>query len=246
MEIVLLWILGSTIAASLISLIGVITLGLHEKILNKILLWLVGLSAGALMGGAFLHLLPEATEKLGEKTFIYVLIGFVAFFLIERVLHWRHCHHGHCDVHTFTTMNILGDGIHNFIDGLVIAGAFIADIRLGIITTIAILAHELPQEMGDFAVLLHGGFTKAKALLYNFLASLSAIVGALIGYFISSGSDVFVTYLLPFAAGGFIYIAASDLVPELHKEQKLSRSVMSFIFFLIGIGAMVLIKVLFE
>jgi zinc and cadmium transporter len=244
---ILTWIIASTLIVSLLSLIGVITLGIKDKFLNKIILLLVGLSAGALLGGALLHLIPEALEELGESTFLYVILGFILFFIIERVLHWRHCHQsGKCDVHTFTYMNLIGDGIHNFIDGMIIAASYIISINLGIITTIAIITHELPQEIGDFGVLIYGGFRKTKALLFNFLSALTAVIGALVGYFISKTAESFSIYLLPFAAGGFIYIAASDLIPELHKEADLKKSALSFVFFAIGIALMFAIKVAFE
>ena len=169
----LLWIIGATIVVSLISLAGIITLSLKAKSLNKILLILVGFSVGALMGGAFLHLIPEAVEESGLSfVSLYVLVGFSAFFVIERFLYWHHCHkEGRCPVHMFTYMNLIGDGIHNFVDGLIIAASFVINIPFGIVTTIAIIAHEIPQELGDFGVLVYGGFTKFKALFYNFLSA---------------------------------------------------------------------------
>lgn len=242
----LVWIMGSTILISLLSFVGILTISLNKKLLEKIILWLVGLSAGALIGGALIHLIPEAYEGLGSNTFIAVVIGFSFFFLIERILHWRHCHHGVCEVHTFTHMTLFGDGLHNFIDGLIIAAAYVIDIKLGIITTIAIIVHEIPTELGDFAVLIHGGYTKSKALFYNFISSLTALVGALIGFFIAGVAGPLTLYLLPFAAGGFIYVAAADLIPEIHKETNLKKSIMSFIFFIIGVSFMIIIKALFE
>ena len=242
----LIWALGATGIVSLASVLGIVTLALKGKLLKKILLLMVAFSAGALMGGAFLHLIPEAAEGAeGLSVFLYVIMGFSLFFIIERVLHWRHCHEGKCDVHTFTYMNLIGDSIHNFIDGLVIAASFVASVPLGISTTFAILAHEIPQEVGDFGVLIYGGFTKAKALLFNFLTALTAILGAFIGYFLADISGQFTVLLIPFAAGGFIYIAASDLVPELHKEANIHRSLFSFLFFIMGIAFMYSIKVIF-
>jgi len=145
----------ATFLISLGALVGVFTLAMNEKKLEKILLFLVSLSAGALMGGAFLHLLPEAAEKIEDGSiFGIVLLAFVFFFLVEKLLHWRHCHKEHCDVHTFGYMNLFGDVVHNFIDGLIISAAFITDVRLGIVTYLAIALHEIPQEIGDFGVLL--------------------------------------------------------------------------------------------
>jgi len=247
MDTILIWIVLSTLLVCLLSLVGIIALLLKSKILNKILLVLVGFSAGALMGGAFLHLLPESLEETKTITVsLFLLVGFSSFFLIERFLHWHHCHKGKCEVHTFTYMNLFGDGVHNFIDGVIIATSFITNIHLGIVTTIAIIAHEVPQEIGDFGVLIYGGFTKAKALFFNFLSALTAMVGALFGYFLSNAVQSIVPSILPFAAGGFIYIAASDLIPELHKEPDLKKSILSFGFFAVGILLMFAIKLVFE
>jgi len=232
----LLLILASTLIVSLISLIGIVTLSIKERMLQKILLMLVSLSAGALMGGAFLHLIPEAiSNSMATNTFIYILVGFLVFFLIEKILHWRHCHMEKCEVHTFAYMNLFGDSVHNFIDGLIIAASFVADINLGIVATFAVAIHEIPQEMGDFGVLIYGGFKKTKALLMNFATALLAIAGGVSGYLLSSYTSSFVIFLLPFAAGGFIYIAASDLIPELRKETSLTKSMLNFVVFIIGI-----------
>jgi len=242
----LAYIILATIIVSLISFVGVVTLALKDKILNKILLILIGLSAGALMGGAFLHLLPEAVEKsTGLDVYLFVLIGFILFFLIEKVLHWRHCHKGECDVHTFHYMNLVGDSIHNFIDGLIMAASFVVSAPLGITTTIAIATHEIPQEIGDFGVLIYGGFSKKKALTLNFLVALTAVIGGVVGYFISSRVENTVLYILPFAAGGFIYIAATDLVPEIRKELDIKKYMATLFVFICGILIMWLTKIFF-
>jgi zinc and cadmium transporter len=243
----LAYIIVTTFAIALIAFIGIFTLALKDKVLNKILLILVSLSAGALMGGAFLHLLPEAIENnVGMNAFVFVLIGFVLFFIIEKVLHWRHCHKGKCDVHTFHYMNLIGDSIHNFIDGLIISASFIASIPLGITTTIAIAAHEIPQEIGDFGVLIYGGFKKKKAIVLNFAVALMIVLGGIVGYFISSTVNQSVVFLLPFAVGGFIYIAATDLVPEIKKEIDIKKSMATMLVFICGILIMWLIKILFS
>lgn len=242
----LAYILLATFIVSLISFVGVVTLALKDKILNKILLILIGLSAGALMGGAFLHLLPEAVEKSkGLDVYLLVLVGFILFFLIEKVLHWRHCHKGECDVHTFRYMNLVGDSIHNFIDGLTMAASFVISIPLGVATTIAISAHEIPQEIGDFGVLVYGGFSKKKALFLNFIVALTAVLGGIIGYFISSNIENIVVYILPFAAGGFIYIAATDLIPEIRKELDIKKSMATIAVFIFGILMMWFFKISF-
>ena len=242
----LAYIFLATFIVSLISFVGVVTLALKDKILNKILLILIGLSAGALMGGAFLHLLPEAVEKSnGLDVYLFVLIGFILFFLIEKVLHWRHCHKGECDVHTFHYMNLVGDSIHNFIDGLIMAASFVVSIPLGITTTIAIATHEIPQEIGDFGVLLYGGFSKKKAIMLNFVVALTAVLGGIVGYFVSNLIESIVLFILPFAAGGFIYIAATDLVPEIRKELDMKKYMATLFVFICGILIMWVTKVIF-
>lgn len=247
MTAILLWIVGSALLVSILSLIGIFTLAIKDEILSKILLGLVGFSAGALMGGAFLHMIPEALEWSGSATVhSYVIIGFILFFLLERVLYWRHCHDGQCDVHIFTYLNLIGDGIHNFTDGMTIAVSFVTSIQLGIIATLAVISHEIPQELGDFGILVYGGFSKTKALFYNLLSALTAILGALIGYFISSYMENITALLISLAAGGFIYISGSDLVPELHKLSEVKKSILSFCFFIIGIMFMWILKFVFE
>ncbi len=239
----------ATVIVSLISFIGIVSLLLKKKSLNKILILMVGFSAGALMGGAFLHLIPEALEWISISTLgLYLLIGFGCFFLIERGLHWHHCHrHGDkCEVHTFGYMNLVGDGVHNFIDGIIIAGGFLISVPVGIATTIAIISHEIPQEIGDFAVLLYSGIKRTKALLFNFFSALLAVVGAIMGYLLAGTNEVFMQFIIPFAAGGFIYIAASDLIPELHKEANIKKSLGSFGLFVVGILFMLLVKMIFE
>ncbi len=242
----LLLILASTFLVSLISLIGVFTLAVKEQLLQKVLFGLVGFSAGALIGGAFLHLLPEAlTVSSSTRVFYFLILGIVLFFLLEKYLHWRHCHEeGPCEIHPFTYLNLVGDGLHNFLDGMVIAASFLVSWKLGAVTTLAIILHEIPQELGDFAILVYGGFSKRKALIFNFLSALTAMVGAVIGFFIANLTRGFSGFILPLTAGGFIYIATSDLIPEIHKEKDLKRSTLAFIAFLLGLAFMSLAKFL--
>ena len=243
----LVYILATTFTIALIAFIGIFTLALKDKVLDKILLFLVSLSAGALMGGAFLHLLPEATENNeGMNAFIFVLIGFILFFIIEKVLHWRHCHKGRCDVHTFHYMNLIGDSIHNFIDGLIISASFIVSTSLGLTTALAIAAHEIPQEIGDFGVLIYGGFKKKKAIILNFAVALMIVIGGVVGYLVSKNIEDAAVFLIPFAAGGFIYIAATDLIPEIRKEIDIKKSMTTMVIFICGILIMWLIKILFQ
>ncbi len=243
----LLLILGCTLLVSLMAFVGIFTISIKEKTLDKFLLLFVAFSAGALLGGAFLHLLPEAVEGLsGMSPFLYTILGILTFFLMEKLLFWRHCHKGHCHVHTFSYMNLIGDGVHNFIDGMIIAASFVHSIGLGYATTLAVIMHEIPQEIGDFGVLVYGGFSRKKALFYNFLSGLVALLGALVGYYATVAVDGAMLFLLPFAAGGFLYIASSDLIPELHNEPDFKKSMSSFLFVLLGIGLMYAFKLYFE
>lgn len=225
--------------------VAVLFMFFKKEVLDKILIFLVSLSAGALMGGAFLHLLPEASEVIGmDSLFGIFLISFIVFFLIEKILHWRHCHESDCSVHTFGYMNLVGDSIHNFIDGLVIASIFMIDFKLGIATTIAVAIHEIPQEIGDYGVLVYAGFRRKIALILNYAVALTVVLGGIVGYFSFSSLESFLPYLMPFAAGGFVYIAASDLMPEIKKESNFKKSVISFFVFLLGITVMYLVKFL--
>ncbi len=215
---ILAWILGSTFLVTIISLVGILTLSLNEKLMQRLLYYLVSFSAGALIGGAFLHLLPEALEKTSSEIVFYSLIaGIILFFLLERYFHWRHCHDKACDVHAFTYLSLAGDSLHNFIDGMVIAASFMVSVKLGIVTTLAVILHEIPQELGDFGVLVYGGFSRKRALVYNFISAFMAMIGAVIGYFLSGAASGYSDYIVPLTAGGFIYIAASDLIPQIHK-----------------------------
>jgi len=228
-------IISSTLMISLGALLGVVTLMMNKDRLNKILLFLVSLSAGVLMGGAFLHLLPESLEMLKTETvFLLVLMAFAGFFLIEKLLHWRHCHKYGCTEHLVGHMNLIGDSVHNFIDGLIIAAAFGASVSLGWVTVLAVALHEIPQEIGDFGVLIYAGWEKKKALIYNFSAALMVVVGGVVGHWLST-TEIFIGSLMSIAAGGFIYISASDLMPELKKETDLKKSMVSFGVFLLGV-----------
>ena len=241
------WSIVASIVVSLISLIGILFLLVNEKTLNNILFILIGFATGGLLGGAFFHLLPEALEKSSNPTltFLYVILGFIIFFILERYIHWRHCHkEGKCDVHVVSYLSLMGDGIHNLIDGMIIATSFQVNISFGLITTLAIILHEIPQEIGDFGVLVYGGLSKLKALFYNFLSALTAIIGVFIGYFLTTSIHNFSSVLLPIAAGGFIYIAASDLVPELHKEPDLKKSTLAVTTFILGIVLMYALKLI--
>jgi zinc and cadmium transporter len=218
------WVLGliSVVAISVISLVGILTLWLADKKLKKAFVYMVSFAAGGLFGDAFLHLIPEAAGETGlEITASFLIIlGILSSFAVERFLQWRHCHipTSNEHPHSFAYMNLFGDAVHNLIDGLIVGGSYLASIPLGIATTIAVIFHEIPQELGDFSVLVYGGFNKRKALMFNFLTALTAVVGAIVAFVVGSAIEGFVPLLIPFAAGNFIYIAGSDLIPELRKD----------------------------
>jgi zinc and cadmium transporter len=232
-------ILASVTVVSLISFIGVIFIGLKESLLRRIVMVLVGFASGTLLGGAFFDLLPEAVNMINPPItiFYFVILGIIVFFCIEKFLYWRHCHEEECQVHTFAYISLVGDSVHNFIDGMIIAATFVFSFELGFITTLAVISHEIPQEIGDFGVLIYGGFGKRKALTYNFISALTAILGAAVTYYVAYLRDNY-TLLVPFAAGGFIYIAATDLMPELHKKSHAGESIIQLLSILLGLGLM--------
>jgi zinc and cadmium transporter len=241
---VLIQILAATFVVSLIAFVGILTFFLKEELLSKAILVLVALSSGALIGGAFLHLLPEAILDLGASlgVFLFLILGFCLFFVLEQFLHWRHQHDKTHGIKPFSYLILVSDSMHNFIDGLIIAASFVVSFPVGITTTLAVALHEIPQELGDFGVLVYGGFSKTRALTFNYISAMTAIAGGVVGYFASSVMGASVVYLLPFAAGNFIYIAAADLIPEIKHGVSLRRSIIHFFVFLAGIGVMLLVK----
>lgn len=247
-----LYTLGSTLLVSLISLMGIFTLSITQDRLQKILLYLVSFAAGALLGDALFHILPEVIEEygFGLDMSLFMLAGILAFFILEKFVQWHHCHHvedqHHMDNHkAFIATNLLGDGLHNFVDGIFIASSYLVSIELGIATTIAVALHEIPQEVGDFGILMHGGVQRKNALKLNFLSALAAMMGAVVGLSIGEKSNELLPYVLTFTAGGFIYIACTDLFPELHKRSaKLSTSLSHLILILGGIATMMALLLL--
>ena len=239
-----IWIysIASVIIVSLVSFVGVISLSLNPQRLRQIVLYTVSLSAGALIGDSFIHLLPEAAKENGftKAISLYVIIGILVSFVIEKVIHWHHCHiHTAEDhPHPFVYMNLFGDCVHNVIDGLIIGASYFVSIPVGIATTLAVILHEIPQEIGDFGVLIHGGFNRKKALWLNFLTALTAILGVLVVLIIGPQASGMTNFLIPFAAGGFIYIASTDLIPELHKETSTGKSLLQLLWLVVGIAAM--------
>jgi zinc and cadmium transporter len=233
----LAWILSSAVAMSAIAWVGLLAAALKETQLKAILLPLVAFAAGSLLGGALLHLLPEAVAARGPGlgTFLPVLAGFALFFLMEQFLSWHHAHSDDGDLkQPVTYLILLADGLHNFIGGLAIGASFLVSVEVGIITWIAAAAHEVPQELGDFGILIRGGWGKLPALVANFISAATIIPGALLAYYLSGGFDV--SLLLSFAAGNFLYIAASDLIPEVKHDRLVKNNVVHFSAFIAGVG----------
>lgn len=250
---ILIFITISTTLVSLISFFGVLVLLFKEEIIDKILIYLVSFSAGTLMAGAFLHLIPESITELGgrgndlSRIFLFVLLGFSVFFVLEHFIKWHH-HHAreHPEIMPFSYLILVGDAIHNLIDGLIIAGSFVVSVSLGVMTSLLVAFHEIPQEIGDFGILIFGGFKRKKALLLNFLSGITAILGGIMGFFLSEKIGNSFVFLLPFSAGGFIYIAASDLIPEMKYKENKKKSFLNFVVFLAGIALIFFLGLFFE
>jgi zinc and cadmium transporter len=247
---ILYWIILMTVLNGLVALTGAFSLLISKKYLDKTIMFLVAFATGALLGGAFFHLIPEALLQLSAlKTVLLGLVGIFLFYLIEKYLYWHHCHEtGVCDEHPYTRLILYGDAVHNFIDGLIIAGSFLISVPLGILTSLLIIAHEVPQELGNFGVLIHGGFKRGKALLYNFLAQLTSVIGGILGYFFLE-LNKYSVYLLPFAAGGFLYIAIADLIPEVFKKDKkgnLKKMIINIIAIILGLAVLISARILIE
>jgi len=239
----------SVIIVSLISLVGVFSLSLKEEILKKYVGIFISLAVGALLGDAFIHLIPEALKDLNATLASLLIIGgILIFFIVEKFLHWHH--HGENEdkekfhPHPVGQLVLFSDCIHNLIDGIIIGASFLVSIPIGIATTLAVVLHEIPQEIGDFAVLIYAGYTKKRALWLNFLSALTAIAGVIIALILGKTVEASTIWFLPIAAGGFIYIAVADLIPELQKTKKIKYSVMQLLTVLIGILAMVALTLL--
>jgi len=235
---VLLEILLSVVFISLLSFVGVVSLALNRDTLNEFLLLFVAFASGSLLSVALLDLIPEAMDDIGVTAMQMVLAGIMLFFIVEKYIHWHHCGKEECHVKPAAYLNLVGDGVHNFIDGVVIAAAYLTNVPLGVVTTVAMALHEIPQEFGDFSVLIHSGLTPRKALTYNFLSALTAVLGALVGYFALSRIDSWIPHVVAIAAGGFIYIATADLIPELHKETNRFKMIQHTVAILFGVVLM--------
>ena len=239
----------SVLIISSISMIGLITLSLSNKILDKLITYLVSFATGTLFGGALIHLLPQAYASNMKPLYVslWTIAGLSTFFIMEKFFRWRHCHHPTTKehLHPIVPMNIFGDTIHNFIDGVLIAISFSASIPLGIATSVAVLFHEIPQEISDFSILIKGGLSVKKALLVNILSASVALVGALIALQMGKSINGFTNVLIPFTAGGFIYIAGSDLIPELHHNTEISKSFIQLMMLIFGVAIMTLLDLIF-
>ncbi len=231
----------SVVVVSVMSLVGISALLLHKDT-KKITFLLVSFAVGGLFGDAFIHLLPESFENMENNlaAALWVLFGIIIFFVLEKFLRWRHCHLSENEehVHPMVTMNLVGDGVHNLIDGMVIGATYLVSIPLGLTTTLAIVLHEIPQEMGDFGILVHGGLSVKKALMFNFLSAATAIIGTVLSLTVGPFVQGYTVALVPITAGGFIYIAGSDLLPELQHDVKVGRSLLQFAMILLGLGIM--------
>lgn len=242
---VIIYTLGSVFVVSCISLIGVLALSIKKELLGRSIFFMVSLAVGALFGDAIIHLLPEAFGSFTSTTTagFFVIVGIVLFFTLEKFLHWHH-HHGPEHSHEVSPVRPLGrvilfsDGIHNFLDGIIIAAGYMVGIEVGIATTIAVILHEIPQEIGDFAILMHAGYTRARALFLNFFSALLAILGAVFALFLQNISSAVTPALIAIAAGSFLYIAGSDLVPELHKTTRPKDSLIQLSAIVLGIAVM--------
>lgn len=237
------YILIFTFISGIVSLIGGALLLMREKFALKISHYLASFAAGTLLGTAFFDLLPEAAHAMEEQgsghsdIFLWTLLGILGFFLLERFIFWFHHHHDHSKTKHEATINlvVLGDSVHNFIDGVVIASTFMISIPLGIVTSLAVAAHEIPQEIGDFGILLHRGLRKKKILLLNILSAFVAVLGALLAYWAQATIEPFLPAILALSAGFFIYIAASDLIPEIHNEDNRKTAMIETLLLLVGV-----------
>lgn len=238
----------SVIVVSLISLVGVISLSLKEETLRKYISLFISLAVGALLGDAFIHIIPAAFKSSPNTSLIGLLIiaGILLFFIIEKFFHWHH--HGEdkeeTHIHPVGKLLLFTDSFHNFLDGVIIGVSFLVNIPVGIATTIAVILHEIPQEIGDFAVLVHSGYEVKRAIWLNFISALVAILGLIIALIFGNVASTFSLWTLPIAAGGFIYVAVADLIPELHKTKELKYSLFQILAVVVGILAMLALTLL--
>jgi zinc and cadmium transporter len=239
----LTWITVGGVAMSLLALSGSLTLMLPERQFVRVVPPLVALAAGSLIGGALLHMLPEAVTAMGPglAPYVWLVGGFLGFFVLEQFLHWHHCHRAPSRHGPLGYLILVADGVHNFVGGLAVAGAFLVDIRVGIVTWLVAAAHEVPQELGDFGILVHSGWSRRRALGFNLASALTFLLGGWVAYALSGAIEV--TWLLPFAAGNFLYIAAADLLPEITEYPEAARKAVLTTMFVLGLGVLLAIAV---
>lgn len=230
------WITVAGVVMSLLALSGGLALLLPDRLFDRVVPPLVALAAGTLIGGALLHMLPGAIDALGNTLEVYlsVLAGFLSFLVLEQFLHWHHCHRPVSQHRPLGYLILIGDAVHNFIGGLAVGGAFLVDVRLGVVAWLAAAAHEVPQEMGNFGILVHAGWSRLNALLVNLGVAFTFLLGGWLAYALSGAVEV--GWLLPFAAGNFLYIGAVDLLPELTGDPEAGRKVLLSAMFTAGLG----------
>jgi len=238
MSLAAFYSLLSVVGISLLSLVGITLFLAEERFTKRIIIYLVSFSTGALFGDVFFHLFPEISDAGGFASWqSSLLLGGILFsFCIEKFIHWHHCHHmpSKDHYHPVGTMSLVADGLHNMVDGVLITASFLVDIRLGVATTIAVALHELPQEIGDYALLIYSGYSRSRALFWNFIFGLTAVLGAIVTLFAAGAVQNFVDIILPLAAGNLLYIAGSDLIPELHKHTRVREGVLQLLGILLG------------
>lgn len=248
---VLLWIITASVVGGALSVACAALFALNARAH-----WVNGLvsyAIGALLGAVFLDILPEAMHLSGNFAAVSgtILLGILLFFTLEKLLIWRHCHHDHCEAHEHAAshahgrsggMIMVGDTFHNFVDGIIIAAAFLTDVHLGIVTALAIIAHEIPQEVGDFMILLHSGYSKAQALLLNLISSMATLVGGVLAYYALQAMQNAVPTLLALAAASMIYVAVADLIPGLHKRTQLRDTVEQVVLIALGVSSIFLVN----
>ncbi|OGZ69771.1 MAG: hypothetical protein A3D35_03200 [Candidatus Staskawiczbacteria bacterium RIFCSPHIGHO2_02_FULL_34_9] len=233
----------SVLIVSAVSLVGLSLISIREKVLMKYMYLLISLAVGSLLGDAFIHIIPEAFRNSSNEIYTSILIiaGVLLFFIVEKFFHWHHHGEDENESHVAPVGNLVlfSDGVHNMIDGIIIGVSFIVSVPVGLATTIAVIFHEIPQEIGDFSVLIHSGYKRGKALFLNFLSALTAFLGLFIAFLLGQGGEVYISWALPIAAGGFIYIAVADLIPELHKTKEVKHSILQVVSVALGVLIMV-------
>jgi zinc and cadmium transporter len=250
MTIPYIYALISVFIVSAISLIGLFTLSMRQDLVKRYVLILVSLAVGALLGDAFIHLIPEALEESSNALLVSMLIitGILLFFVLEKLFHWHHHHGGEkAEAEEFKAVGrlvLISDSVHNMLDGIIIGVSYLVSVEVGMATTIAVIFHEIPQEIGDFGILLHSGYSVTRALWLNFLSAMLAVAGVVIVFLLGAIAEPVTAWLVPIAAGGFIYIAVADLIPELHKTRNAGQSLLQTTAVLLGIAAMLLLAVL--